>query len=126
MTIKDFIVGQPVCVLSFRRHMKQEPLYHETTVVKVGRKYVTIIYGNKQFEKRTNIDFALLEHVDWGYPSYLFPSRKDAEEFVERNELAQWISTATRSSYQFQYSLDQLRRVKAILTETQSCDPEVI
>ncbi len=126
MTIKDFSVGQPVCVLSFNKYMRQEPSYKETTVAKVGRKYVTTVYGDKQFEKHPNIDFALTEHVDWGYPSYLFASRKDAEEFVERCELAQWVSTATRGSCQYKYSLDQLRRVKAILTETRGCDPEVM
>ena len=117
MTIKDFTVGQPVCILSFKMSGEREPFYRETSVVKIGRKYVTTAYGASQFEKHPNIDYALLEHIDYGNCSYLFPTRKEAEEFVERCELTRWLSEATRGSYRLRYTLDQLRGVKAILTE---------
>lgn len=76
MTIKDFEVGQTVCILSYKRYGNSEPSYKDTTVSKVGRKYVTTTYGDSQFEAHPNIDYALMEHIDWGHPSYLFPSRK--------------------------------------------------
>lgn len=117
MTIKDFKVGQTVCILSYKRYSNREPSYTETTVKKVGRKYVTTAYHDSQFERYPNINYALREHVEWGYPSYLFLSQKDAEEYVERCDLAQWLSEATRNPYRLCYSLDQLRRIKVILTE---------
>lgn len=117
MTVNDFEVGQTVCILFHKRYGNSEPSYKDTTVSKVGRKYVTTAYGDFQFEAHPNIDYALTEHIEWGHPLYLFPSRKDAEEHVERCDLTKWLSEVTRNTYRLRYSLDQLRRVKAILTE---------
>lgn len=83
-------------------------------IAKVGRQYVTLKDpGNTKYAVHGKADY-LVEVINYGVPRYLFPSEKAAKEYLEKRELEVWLKGALRT-IDGKYSLEQLRKVKAVL-----------
>lgn len=114
ITIKDFQKGDKVYILTRNRGRNTGPTICESEVVSVGRIYVTI-GSNTWSRKFSNDDSEFLkEKVDCGEASFLFKTRKDAEEYIEKCDLALWLGLLSVTKAE-KYSLEQLKKVKAIL-----------
>lgn len=112
MDIKSFKKGQKAYILDMHTGRNRNPEIHETTVVLVGRKYVTVDNGSRY--EATDDDYSLTEAIDWGDRRLLCPIRKYAELFVERDHLRKWF--CQRAKRADEYTLIQLRDVHRILT----------
>lgn len=122
MTIKCFKAGQTAYAMGDGySSMRDKYSVSEVRVEKVGRKYVTIA-GNwgEQFKETSASRSYLIEHRECGAPRLLFPSRKAAEEYREREELKAWVREAAGWSKIDRYTLAQLRQVKQILERVRS------
>ena len=119
--VKDFSVGQTAYMLVANRQGQyvEEPI--ECSVIKIGRKYVTVNYGSWsiQFGKPDFSDTAyyLDERTEIWHHRRLFPSKKATEEYLEWESLCQWVREAVNRNRLDAYSLDQLRAVKRILDD---------
>lgn len=128
MNIKDFKVGQTVWVKltgNASRGKSGNDLIEEWEVVTVGKKY---IYAKRKgfgfchiekFEKREyGYSEKIVQKTDYCVDYILYPSKKELEEEIEREELSGEISSIFRSfARKESFSLDQLRRIKAIISE---------
>lgn len=116
MTIKDFKVGQPVFIMGDGSTQRDRFRTTAAEVVKIGRKYVTIS-GNlaMQFKEMHESRPYLVEHTEYGAPRLLFPSREAVDDYIEREELKNWVWTAVGWEKTDRYTLAQLREVKRIL-----------
>lgn len=116
MTIKDFKVGQTVFIMGDGRTQRDKFSTTTAEVVKIGRKYVTIS-GNwaTQFKETHESRPYLIEHMEYGAPRLLFPSREAVDDYIEREELKTWVRTAAGWEKIDRYTLAQLRAVKKIL-----------
>jgi hypothetical protein len=122
MTIKDFKVGQTAYLLRRYRSMgeyKQE--IREVEVTKIGRKFLCVNarWLGRFYESGTEKAEYGLVPESRACEGMLFPSKESLELFFERKKLEKWWINTTRYNYGTQYTLDQLRAVKAIL------EPEV-
>ena len=128
MDIKDFHVGQTAYMLSGDNRARNAPPapLKEVTVLKVGRKYVTVAesqmadlpWAHIQFESTPEGFLYLVEKVDYGYARSLFATQEAYLDHRDRERLWQWIRNAVDRRRFYDYSVDQLRAVKQIL------DPE--
>lgn len=110
LTVKDFNKGDKAYIVS-DRYSRGGMKITEVTVATVGIKYVTV-GENAWSRKFQNWDSdMLLEKVNCGSSSYLFKTRKEAEEYIEYADLCIWLNTY----HSKKYSLEQLRKVKEIL-----------
>ncbi|MCD8084433.1 MAG: hypothetical protein LUE86_13235 [Clostridiales bacterium] len=112
--LKDFHTGDVAYELNMHIGSNYDPGIKERTVVKTGRKYVTVNYYDRRFEEDPNPDHdngLITSPVISGL--YLFPERKQAEDFIERYQLALWINGLRVDPCR--YSLEELQRVKEIL-----------
>lgn len=111
--IKDFNVGDAVYIKSGDRNYET---LRQATVIKVGRKYITVFrHGWKiQYSAEKYCPMALVEK-DAGSPSLLFKSEQAYNDYKELKSLVMWLRNAAARMYDATYSLDQLRKVKAIL-----------
>lgn len=125
--LKDFSVGQTAYMLVANRQGRYvgEPI--ECSVIGVGRKYVSVDYGawNHQFMVSEYLDSApyLEEKTEIGYRGRLFPSKEAAAEYQELQNLCQWVQEATSHSKLKAYSLEQLRAVNRILSNSDYNNP---
>ena len=128
MDIKDFTVGQKVYVEltgNAKRYKKEDELIEEWEVVKVGRKYV---YARKKgcntavkFEKKDYGTYKeqFVEKTDYSEDYILYASKKELEENIEYEELSNDISKMFRYGSSEKLSLDQLRKIKAVICESE-------
>lgn len=98
MTIKDFKVGQTAYILDDGRRRSNERLATAVTVVKVGRKYVTVKEEGRQearfFESHAETSY-LFEDRDYGAQRLLFLTTEAVDEYNELNSLQSWVQEAT-------------------------------
>lgn len=113
MEISDFKSGQTVFVVNLCEGRNMIPSICEHTIEKVGRKYVTLLSGNR-YETCDWCEFGLYESRDWGDRTYLCPSMTDAKMLIEKRELEIWLNRLNVIS-KGNYTLEQLRKVKEIL-----------
>lgn len=112
--LSDFHVGQAVVVVDDQRRSN---VYH-TTVEKIGRKYITIAGDRgKQFYARDPKSTYLVEKSIYGAAALLYPSEDAYQQAVEKSSLEKQIRNAMDWPYISKYTLDQLRRIKAIIDE---------
>lgn len=113
LELKDFAVGDSAFILTENMGRNTQPEIKETTVKKVGRKYVTIDnWSESQFIEGK--DEYLREKVSYGEARLLFKNIQDVETYIEKKELARWLRCTSVSKSE-SYSLEQLRKVKEIL-----------
>lgn len=112
ISLKDFNIGQDVYIFNRNRH---EEKIIKSTVLSVGRKYITVDYGypNSKYSVEDHCPFGLIEKVDYGEADICFPSMQALNDYKEKKALEQWFYY--NSSHINTYSLDQLRKVKEIL-----------
>ena len=110
--LKDFKVGEKAYILYLHRGYNRAPEIFETTVKKVGTRYVTVTNMQKQFKRHGNIE-GLLEHADFGELGYLFNTREVAEKEMKRSNLIHNIRIYSR--YLFNCSYEELRTIMDIL-----------
>lgn len=113
LKLKDFKAGDTVYVLKDHIGRIVDTTITEKKVKKVGRKYVTL-EGNWETKYAEFDACYLLEEVQCGGRSLLFKTKKDAENYIEAQELAHRIGCMSVSQLQ-KYSLLQLKRVMQIL-----------
>ena len=114
MNIKDFSVGQQVYRLEFSA---RDGRYNvtERKIVRVGRIYVTDDFGCRYLAAPA-VENGVVENIETAGNGYLFPTMEDVENHLENNELKKWL--VNLNLYECAgYTLDQLRRVKEILSE---------
>lgn len=114
MTIKNFTVGQTVFILNLHTGRNTEPTINESTVTKIGRKYVTLSNGSQYYENEHCND-ALTESKDWGERTYLFNTQSAANDYIEKTKLELWLIKLSHTEIKNKYTLEQLRQVKTIL-----------
>lgn len=121
ITIKDFKKGDKVFILHRSAIRKAEPTITEREVYSVGRTYVTIGTERCWQSRYMNWDTEYLrEKVDYGEPSLLFKIRKDAEQYVEKCDLALWLGLLSVSEAN-NISHEKLKKVKEILCGIGDC-----
>jgi hypothetical protein len=116
ISIKDFKVGQTAYLLS----ENTRPLKLKTVEVqKIGRKYVTVKYGWGIFKYGVEdyLPEALVEQTEFGNKDLLFVSEQAAADYLEKIELEKWLQNAVQRYGRLNFSIEQLRKVKAILEE---------
>ena len=112
LKLSDFNVGEKAYVLYLHTGYTQSPEIKETTVKKVGTRYVTVTLYDKKFERRGNVE-ALSEKNDFGEIGYLYNSIESAEKEMKRNNLIHNIRTY--SCYLYKCSYEELRTIMDIL-----------
>lgn len=117
MTVKCFKPGGTAFVLGdvrTRPHMS-DPVAAE--VVKVGRKYVTVMLNGWElrFCEPCNDETYFVEDKECGVHRLLFPTKAAADRYCEREELRAWVAEETGWLKMKCYTLEQLRQVKQIL-----------
>lgn len=114
VTLKDFKKGDKAYVVIQHTGRSQDSEIVEATVQTVGRKYVSTGEGVLARKYREWDEEFLYENVNCGEASLLFPTRKCAEEYLEKSELVRWVDSFSAGSAR-RCSLEQLRKVKEIL-----------
>lgn len=115
LTIKDFKKGDTVFSVTMNIVGRlKEPDIIEQTVSSVGRVYVTTGNGSWAQKYADHNSEYLLERATYGESHLLFKTRKDAENYIEKYNLAIWLGTLSIAHAE-KYSLEQLRKVKEIL-----------
>ena len=110
-SLKAFSPGQEAYVAYLYRGRNGKPKIKTCFVEKVGRKYVTCSNGYRYAED-PNIENGLKEDGTYGTEGYLFATLQEAKEFIEKHNLELWLANLKPYG---KFSLQQLRRVKAIL-----------
>jgi len=116
ISLSDFTVGQAVVVSGEhgRRGVRR------ATVEAIGRKYVTISGGwGAKFYVNHAEDDCLTEQNRYGAPATLFPSEQAYAERVEKEGLKKFVRNACDWPNNGKLSLDQLRRIAAIIRENE-------
>lgn len=111
--LQKFKVGEKAYLLTTNRGRKEESTFTEVEIVAVGRKYVSLRSGAKFF-LRNDDDFYLEEKVSCGWQRYLFLSKEEVENYLEKESLEKWLRTLDYFTVA-KFSLEQLRKVKEIL-----------
>ncbi len=122
MKPKDFAPGEIVYCVERGRNNGRDTYEIQTRIVqKVGHKYVTAgKEGSLFFEQFSfvgNEDVLSADSYGFRAKLFLFPTEQEAKDFIEYQGLKEWFRDASDWTKIRQYSLEQLRAVKKILTE---------
>lgn len=120
MKVNDFKVGDGVVLCSVkgsnvynRGLLDNAPRFIATKIKKVGNKYLTTVFHNMQFHIDT-----LMQKTDCSCDYYLFRSLQEAKDFVELEDITQYLVSYFCHYYSRQsISISQARRIKEILEE---------
>lgn len=115
ITIKDFTVGEPCYIVEKNYGRGKNLEVKEAVVEKVGRKYVTANCPWERKYENFNTDY-LMEATSYGSSSYLFPTKKAVEEYVEKEELIRLLNRLDSYHYE-RCSLEELRKIVDILKD---------
>lgn len=111
--VKYFKPGETVAVLYLHQGTDKKPEISERIVEKVGRKYVTDNRGVRYYQE-SYLEEGLVESADSGERGYLFLTKKEAQDYIDKYNLAIWISNISFSEAR-RYSLYRLRKAYEIL-----------
>ena len=125
MTLKDFKPGQKAYSLIREINVAIKYRVEECVVISVGRKYVKASSKEalgypREFYLDDITDEYLHEKKDWGCNYMLFPTKEALDNYIEKENLREWLNNAMSRSKVLSYSLDQLRAIQAILEDEQS------
>ena len=125
MTLKDFKQGQTAYSLIREINIAIKYRIEECVVISVGRKYVKASSKEalgypREFYLDDITDEYLHENKDWGCNYMLFLTKEALDNYIEKENLREWLNNAMSRSKVLSYSLDQLRAIKAILEDEQS------
>ena len=111
--VKYFKPGETVAVLYLHQGRNEKPEICERIVEKIGRKYVTDNRGARYCQEPYLAE-GLVESADFGERGYLFLTKKEAQDYIDKYNLAIWISNISFREAR-EYSLYRLREVYEIL-----------
>lgn len=113
ISIKDFKVGETAYLLTGNRTRELRPV----TILKVGKKYVTVreVYLERKYGEEDYSPDALVEKTEFGSADLLFVSEQAYKDYLEKLELEKWLQNTVARYGRLNFSLEQLRKVKAIL-----------
>lgn len=114
MTIKDLKKGDKAYILTENRGRNTKIKIEETNVLSVGRMYVTVGESRWQYKFMNWNPDCLIEKVNCGEARLLFKTYTDAENYMQKKNLALWLGCISVGRAE-KYSLEQLRKVKEIL-----------
>jgi hypothetical protein len=109
-------VGQEVCFVDVSVGRGQKTVSMQP-VVRVGKKYFYL--KPSHWEIKIDIE-TLREENNSNYKSYCFMTMQDYLDNQEEGNLSDYIASFYRNLRRPKLSLDQLRRIKAIMDETNS------
>lgn len=99
-------------LLKITGHVPEYENIREVDIISVGRKYVTIT-NDVKFVEPENEENYLKERVNYGWSRYLFATKQDALDYVEKRQIVAWLA---KSKNLFGgMSIESLRRVKSII-----------
>lgn len=117
VSLQDFSVGEKVWIVDEKSNFNFS--IFETTVIKVGRKYVTVDSYNRKYESIPYDQEYLFNKASIGWWSRLFKTKQDAEDFIKKidvvTELHHTVEKINR--YGSGFSLEQLQKSLEILKE---------
>lgn len=111
-TLNKFKNQKTAYLLKMTGHVPEYENIHEVDIISVGRKYVTITNDVKFVEPEHKENY-LKERVNCGWSRYLFATKQDALDYVEKRQIVAWL--AKSKSLLGDVSLESLRRVKSII-----------
>lgn len=119
MTIKDFMPGQTVFLLTRTRGKTTEHFIKRYKVVSVGRKYVRAApegsRHTEEFYLRESTDKYLTGNITWREQTKLFLTETAVNDDIELDMLRSWFRKAAEHYRIEEYTLEQLRGAKEIL-----------
>lgn len=128
MRIKDFKVGQTVFVElieNAKRRKGGKEIIEEWEITKVGKKYIYAM-GTEggfpiQFEKRDYGTYKgqFVEKTDFSPEHILYASKNEYEKRIEYEKLSKYLFNLFRYEGSKKLSLKQLRKIKAIIEESE-------
>lgn len=122
MTIKDFTPGQTVYIIE--RHAFRPCIMQERIVHHIGRKYVTLDgRWKEQYGVEDERHNYLTEKADYGTKRILFATLQAAEQYQERTQLIQKVSSRIHYSMPY-FNIDQLRQLSGWMDEINSIRPK--
>lgn len=86
-------------------------------IEKVGRKFVYIKGGWYGFFLRDEDDDHLVENKDWGTREALYLTEQEAKDSADRTIICDEIRKLSNETRENKLSIDQLRRISAIIHE---------
>lgn len=111
-TLDKFKNQKTAYLLKITGYVPEYENIREVDIISVGRKYVTIANDVKFAAPEHERDY-LVEQVNCGWSSYLFATKRDALDYVEKRQLVAWL--AKSKNLFSNMSIESLRRVKSII-----------
>lgn len=111
-TLDKFKNHKTAYLLKTTGHVPEYKNISEVDIVSVGRKYVTVA-NNAKFAELEHEENYLKEQTNCGWSRYLFATKQDALNYVEKRQLVTWFMKS--KSLLNDVSLESLRRVKSII-----------
>ncbi len=108
----DFQKGQKAYLLERNIGYNKPAEIIETTVTKVGRKYVYTSYFERKYKNSERCK-GLLENAGFGTPSELYATKEQAEEEIERDKLVRSINKHLHVLYRC--TTKELREMNSLL-----------
>ena len=112
--VKDFNIGKKAVLFIVPMYHSDKEIIKETTILSIGRKYLTTSYDTKmKFEESDWLEFGLVEKTDTSSKYYLFKDIKDYKDWKEKNRLKYYL----RDTFQYgsNLSLDILREIFRVI-----------
>lgn len=120
MDIKNFKPGQDAYIILEDHGRNTDRVIQKVKIVSIGKKYVKASPVGYRYTTdffNLNDEEYLTENKDWGFPLKLFPSKQDADDYVERVETYGELRNKFQRYGMYDFTLDQLRRIKNIFDE---------
>lgn len=116
-TLEKFKNQKTAYLLKITGYVPEYKNISEVNIVSVGRKYVTVA-NNAKFAELEHEENYLKEQANCGWSRYLFVEKQDALDYVEKKQLAAWLTNFV--NFKNDTSLkslkcETLRRVKSII-----------
>lgn len=91
----------------------------EAKIEKVGKKLITVSlgYGEIKFRLDNKHKGGYAENTNYSCDYYMYESKQDILDMLEHDDLKNKISTNFSNYSRIDFSLDQLRRIMAIIEE---------
>lgn len=117
VSLQDFSVGEKVWIVDEKSNFNFS--IFETTVTKVGRKYVTVDSYNRKYESIPYDQEYLFNKASIGWWSRLFKTKQDAEDFIKKIEVVTELHHTVEkiNLYGSGFSLERLQKSLEILKE---------
>lgn len=120
ISVKDFHVGDSVWIIEEKSKFNFTIL--ETTVTKVGRKYVTVDSYDRKYQSIPYDQGYLFNKASVIWRSRLFKTKQDAEDFIKKFDVVSELNHTVEEInwYGDGYSIEQLQKALEILQKNKT------